>query len=435
MKKSIRLIINLLIIVSTILVATGCSSGGPQKLTLWINGRDSFIGANEQTLPQDQWYISQAIKRFEAKNPGVSIELIVQSDAFQAHQTFRTAGLAGNAPDMANLWSGQFTYNLKDVITPLNGKLPKSDVDQLIGWDTVTVGGKDGNPILGYPTPDNQMCFFLYNKKIVQAAGLDFEKNPPRTMDDFMAALDKIKGAGYVPLAADEGAGYPYYFFYIAAYWWVQQNGFDPILAEDAGRANFTDDKALIAALNAYHEIYAKGYMNQDAATSGDSVNKFLQGKVALFPSVPSFINDAQNALGADNVGAIIPPNISADAKIKDSTIGGPGQDIVISKNSKHVDTAIKFLSFLNSKEEVQQLNKVQTKVPIRKDLTESELGLQQGSIGSKLFQWSKTYVFWVDNSLSSPVVDVFSKQLPLVLTGKMTPEELAKMLDDSKAK
>ena len=437
MKKTILVILTATLALSMVLAAAGCGGAPkaePQKLTIWINGRDSFIGPNEQQLPQDQWYISQAIKRFEQANPGVTIELIAQADAYAAHQMFRTAGLAGNAPDIANLWSGLFTFPLEEVITPINDKIPKEDKEKISGWDTVTVGFKEGNPILGYPTPDNQMCIFLYNKKIIEEVGLDYEANPPRTMDTFFSDLEKIKNAGYIPIAADEAIdGYAYYFFQIAAYWWVQQNGFEPILAADRGEKNFADDQALLTALDAYHQIWAKGYMNEDAATSSDSWNKFLQGKVAMVPRVNSFIKDAQDALGVENVGAIIPPDISDTALIKEGTVGGPGQDMVIAKNSKYPDTAIKFMSFLNSKDEVLKLNEFQTKVPIRKDVTEADLKLEPGSIGAKLIKWSQNYVFWVDNSLSAAVVNDFNKLLPLVLTGKMTPLELAQQLDKVK--
>lgn len=439
MNKNIRILIFGLVIISTILAVTGCAPAAqpaaPQKLTIWINARDSFISPSEQKLSQDQWYISQAIKRFEAANPGVIVELVPQADALQAHQTFRTAGLADNAPDIANLWAGTFIFALRDVEADITPYIPAEDKANLIGWDTVTLDFKDGNPIIGYPTPDNQMCFFLYNKKIMAEVGLDYEKNPPRDIQTFMADMQKIKDAGYTPMAADEGAGYPYYFFYIAGYWWVQQDGLAPILAEDHGTAKFADDKALIDTLKLYNEIWAKGYMNEDAATSGDSWNKFLQGKVAMFPSTPTFIKDAQDALGEENVGAILPPNFSETSKIKDSLIGGPGQSLVVSKSSKNPALAVKFLSFLNSKEEVLKFYETQTKVPVRKDLTPTDLKLQPGSVGDKLFSWSKNYVFWVDNSLSGPVVDSFTKLLPLVLTGKMTPEDFAAELDKAKGK
>lgn len=439
MKRSIRIIVSLIVILASLLVATGCSGGAggaskePVKLTLWVNGRDSFIGPSEQKLAQDQWYISQALKRFEAANPGTTVELVVQSDALQAHQTFRTAGLAGNAPDSANLWAGQFIFALRDVTQDISQYIPQADRDNILGWDTVTLDFKPGSPIIGYPVPNNQVCFFLYNKKIIKEAGLDFDANPPRTMEDFMAALETIKGKGYQPMAADEGQGYPYNFFYVASYWWVQQNGFDPILAEDAGNGNFADDKALLAALHAYQDLYTKGYLNQDAATSADSWNKFLAGEVAMIPNGSFGVKDAQDALGAENVGAILPPNISADAKIKDSLIGGPGQSMVVSKNSKSPEMTAKLLSFLNSKEEVLKLSEFQTIVPIRKDITAEELKLQPGTLADQMFKWSQNYTFWVDNSLSPVVVDDFNKLLPLVLTGKMTPEELAAQLDKDK--
>jgi raffinose/stachyose/melibiose transport system substrate-binding protein len=437
MSKTFRLLIFTVIVMSFVFAAAGCAQAPAeeeQNLSIWINGRDSFIGPNEQQLPQDQWYISQAIKRFEDANPGVSIELIVQSDAYAAHQMFRTAGLAGNAPDIGNFWAGEFIFPLEEVITPINDMIPDEDKEEISGfiWDTLDF--KEGNPILGYPTPDNQMTMFIYNKQIIDEVGLDFEANPPRTMEAFYADMEKIKNAGYIPIAADEAIdGYAYYFFQITAYWWVQQNGLDPILAEDRGEANFADDEALLTALRAYNEIWEKGYMNQDAATSSDSWNKFLQGQVAMVPRVNSFVKDAQDALGEENVGVILPPEISDTAQIKNGLIGGPGQALVVSSNSKYPETAVKFMSFLNSKDEVLKLNEFQTKAPIRKDVTAEDLGLEPGSVGAKLNSWAQNYIFWVDNSISGAVVDEMNKQLPLVLTGKMTPEELAQQLDNVK--
>jgi raffinose/stachyose/melibiose transport system substrate-binding protein len=436
MNKTFRLLIFVVIVMSIVFAAVGCAQAPAEeeKLSVWINGRDSFIGPNEQQLPQDEWYISQAIKRFEDANPGVTIELVVQADAYAAHQMFRTAGLAGNAPDIGNFWSGGFTFPNAEVITPIDDLIPAEDKEKILGWDANTLDFKEGNPILGYPTPDNQMTMFIYNKQIIEEAGLDYEANPPRTMEAFFADMEKIKNAGYIPIAVDEAIdGFAYYFFQITAYWWVQQNGIDPILAADRGEANYADDQALIQALNAYHEIWDKGYMNQDAATSSDSWNKFMQGQVAMVPRVNSFVKDAQDGLGEENVGVILPPEISDSAQIKDGLIGGPGQNLVVSSNSKYPETAVKFMSFLSSKDEVLELNEFQTKVPVRTDVTAEDLGLEPGSVAAKINSWASNYIYWVDNSISAPVVNEFNKQLPLVLTGKMTPEELAQRLDEVK--
>ena len=446
MKKIIKYgIIFLLILAMSSTLLIGCTKSPssnqqsekpkpkPIQLTMWVNGKDSYISASEQKKPQNEWYISQAIKRFEDQNPNVKIQIVVQSDALQAHQLFKTAAMAGNAPDIANLWSGQFIFPLKDAMMPINKYIPKEDLQNIMGWDTVTLDFKKGNPTFGYPVPDNQMCFFLYNKKIIKDCGLDFENNPPRTKDAFLKDMGIIKSKGYTPMVADEGAGYPYYFFYIAAYWWVQETGREAILQENNGQKKFADDQGLMDALNLYHEIYAKGYMNKNAATSSDSWSKFLSGKVAMFPATSFMASDAQTALGEGNVGAILPPDYSSDAKIKNSLIGGPGQCLVVSKDCKNVQMAVKFLSFLNSKPEVLRWYKLQIRVPVRKDITASDLNLKPDSVGAQMLKWSKHYVYWVDNTLSPWVVDDFNKFLPLVLTGQMTPKDFAERVDKDK--
>jgi raffinose/stachyose/melibiose transport system substrate-binding protein len=396
---------------------------------MWVNGRDSYIGPDEQKKPQEEWYISQAIKRFETKNPGVKIEITLPPDAAEAHQTFKAAGLAGNAPDIANLWSGQFIFPLKDVIQPLNSYIPKEDLANMTGWETVTLDFKQGGDILGYPTPDNQMCFFIYNKKIIKEAGLDFEKDPPRTPAAFDAALEKIKAKGYIPIASDEGS-FPAYYVYVAAYWWKQLTGIDQILKENRGEAKFADDKGLLDSLKYYQDTYAKGYVNKDAATSGTSWNKFLEGKVAIMPQVSTVVSDAERALGAENVGAFLPPDFANTTGLTNGTIGGPGQCLVVSKNSKHPDVAVKFLSFLNSKAEVLEFYKTQAKVPIRKDITEAELNLKAGTVSSQLLQFSKAYTYWVDNSVTQAVSNDMYKLVQLVMVGKMTPAQLAAQYD-----
>lgn len=173
--------------------------------------------------------------------------------------------------------------------------------------------------------------------------------------------------------------------------------------------------------------------MNPDPVTSADSWNKFLQGTVAFYPACSTQVNDAITALGAENVGAILPPDTDG-ATIANSLIGGPGQSFVVSKNSENPEMAVKLLSFLSSKEEVLNFYKVQAKVPVRTDITQADMGVQPGSVVSKLFDWSQNYVFWIDNSIPPSVVDNFTKYIPTVLVGKMSTDDFLKLLDDSVA-
>ncbi len=435
-KTILRTLLSLLLLLAVLgmAFAGGKQEGGKTqqavKMTVWINGADSLIGPTEQQKPQDQWYISQAFRRFEQANPGVSLELVVPPDQGGAHQNFKTAGLAGNAPDVANLWTGQPIFALKDVILPLDNLVPKDDLRKIIGWESVRDGFKANGAILGYPAAQNQICHMLYNKAIVKKAGLDFEAAPPRTLKEFDVALAKIKVSGSTPILVDEAAqGVPWFMAWIADYWWAQMTGNPTILEETYGRKKFADDKGFLATLDYYHSLYTNGFFRPDLTTANDSFSQFLQGKGALWPAVTSFLADAEKALGAD-LGVLMPPEMDPKAKLVNSTIGGPGQSLVVAKNAKNPEMAVKLVSFLNSKEEVLAAEKINTYPVVRNDISVAELGWTPGSNIAKLHKYSSTYNYWVDNLLTQGPAEVFYQQTSLVAIGKLTPKELAAQMD-----
>ncbi len=403
------------------------------KLTVWIHGADSFIGPTEQQNPQEQWYISQAFRRFEKANPGVSIELVVPPDQTVSHQNFNTAVLAGNAPDVANLWTGQPIYTRKNLIKAIDDLVPKEDLKGIWGWESVRYNFDPKGTLLGYPAGQNQLCFMMYNKSIVRAAGLDFEAAPPRTIKDFDAALAKIKATGKTPILVDEAAqGVPWFMAWVADYWWAQMTGNPTIIDEDAGRKKFADDKGLLKMLEYYRSLYTNGFFRPDLSTSNDSFTQFLQGNGAIWPSVPSFLADAEKTLGAD-LGVLAPPEFDPSSKVRNTLIGGPGQSLVMPRNGKYPRIGVKLMSFLNSKAEYLASQKINTYPTVRTDVTIQELGWKPDSNIAKLYRYANTYNFWVDNLLRSPgPADVFYPQGSLVAVGKMTPLQFAQEMDKS---
>lgn len=416
-----------------ILFAGGAKEEGAEKIEMkvWINGSDSYIGPEEQKLPQDQWYISQAFNRFEEKHTGVSIELTVPPDQEGAHQSFKAAGLAGNAPDIANLWTGQPIFALKDVIYDITDMVPQADLNNIWGWESVRLDFDPNGPILGYPASQNQLCMLLYNKSIVKNAGLDFDANPPKTHSEFSNACAKIKATGVTPIVVDES--FPWFFAWIGDYWWAQVSGTEGILAATRGEKKFSNDQGFLDALAYYRSLYENGYFNEDMGTSADSWNRFLQGEGAMTPVVTSFFSDAEKALG-DDLGILMPPD-SPKGKTMNSTIGGPGQSLVAAKNTKYPEMVVALMSFLNSKEEVMKAQKVMPVPPVRTDMTVNELGWDKTSEIVKVLDYSDKYIYWPDNLLSGGVAEVFYKLTPLVALGKMTPQELAAEMDKNAGK
>jgi raffinose/stachyose/melibiose transport system substrate-binding protein len=422
------------LVVFLLLAAAGLSFAQQKvKLTVWIHGADSFIGPTEQQKPQSEWYISQAFKRFEQANPGVSVELVVPPDQTASHQNFNTAVLAGNAPDVANLWTGQPIYTKKQLILPIDDLVPKEDLKGIWGWESVRYNFDPKGTLLGYPAGQNQICHMLYNKAIVKKAGLDFEAAPPKTIKDFDAALAKIKATGKTPILVDEAAqGVPWFFCWVADYWWAQQTSNAQIVEQDAGKKKFVDDKGLLKTLAYYRTLYTNGYFRPDLSTANDSFTQFLQGNGAIWPAVPSFLADAEKTLGAD-VGILLPPEFDTTSRLKDSTIGGPGQSLVMPKNGKNPKIGVKLMSFLNSKAEYLASQKINMYPTVRTDVTIQELGWAPNSNIAKLNKYTTKYNFWVDNLLRSPgPADVFYPQTSLVAVGKMTPLQFAQEMDKS---
>ena len=430
MKKILSILLVSAMLLGLCLACTGCGKQeSKEKLTIWINGADSYIAPAENELSQDQWYISQAIKRFEEANPGVEIELVVQADGETAHQTFKADSLAGTAPDIANLWTGQNIYAMEDVILDITSYIPAEDKEKIVGWDAVT--SPTTGAILGYPTADNQVCYFLYNRAIIAECGLDFDNNPPTTVEEFDEAMQIIADHGYQPLASDES--FPWFGCYIGNYWWVSESGYDRIISDCEGTTKFAEDSGFINAFTYYKSTLDNGYLNADCLTCADSFNKFCQGKVAMMPQESSVVGDAEAALGAENVGLLMPPDLTT-AQTTGGTIGGPGQCFVVSKNCKNPELAVKFISFLDSKEEMLKFLEVQKKVPTRTDITAEDLGYEEGSNSAKLVEMSANVIYWVDNSLYPSMSGDFYDLLPSVLAGKMTVEEFGALLDEDVA-
>jgi raffinose/stachyose/melibiose transport system substrate-binding protein len=429
MKRLVSLTVAVLVLAAAFLVL-GCAPKQQAKMTVWINGADSYIGPTEKELPQEQWYISQAFKRFEKANPGVTLELVMQGDQAAAHESFKAAGAAGNAPDVANLWTGQPIFAMKEIILPLDSYVPKDDLEKIVGWESVRDGFKPDGTILGYPASQNQICFFLYNKAVVKAAGLDFEAAPPRTLAEFDAACEAIKATGVTPILVNEAnEGVPWFMCWIGDYWWTQATTNAGIIEETYGRAKFADDKGWLDALAYYRSLYVKGYLRKDLLTANDSFQLFLQGKGAMWPAVTSFLADAEKSLGAD-CGVLMPPEMIEGAALQNSCIGGPGQGLVVAKNSKAPKVAAKLLSFLNSKAEVLASQKIHSYPILRTDITLQELGWTEGSNIAKIYPYSKTYNYWVDNLHTSGPAAVFYSRTGLVAVGKLTPLELAQEMD-----
>ncbi len=430
MKKVLSLGLVLALMLSVLSIG-GCALAEDQKLLLWVS--NAIVSDPDQKLPQEEWVINKIARAFEQENPGVVVEVALFPDQIAMTQTFKAASAGEDSPDIINVWAGQQLFELKDILLDIKDMVPKEDQDNVLGWNIMSLDFKEGNPILGYPTSGNEVCGFFYNRKVLAECGLDYDQNPPKDAAQFMADMETIKNAGFLPLVAGDG-GWGEAFFTAFASWWVQTSGSERVASNSLGQTKYADDQGFLKTMQTIQDMYAKGYMNPDYATIPSTLELFLDGNSAFLATGNWNTGDAVANLGEENVGFMCPPDLDENAVVKNTCIGGAGQVLAIAKKTKNPELAMKFLSYVSNKENMTALIKSQSKLPLRKDIAAADLGIGDTGIMNQEYQASLNYVFWADNSTQPDVNAEIQKLSPLAITGKMTVAEFAEALDKKAA-
>ena len=393
-------------------------------LTWWVA---NTVTADEQKLPQEEWYITKCIQRFEEANPGVNVEFTLQTDGMQTIQDFKASVVAGNGPDIIELFSGPNMLSVQEGLLPLNDYITEEDREVFVGWNTVAEDMDDSKNIYAYPYPAQSAVMLGYNKDILAECGYDLEAEPPQTIDELEEVFEAVKAAGYLPIHSDES--FPITFYYIFAYGWVQGTGTDGIYAHTAENVSYLEDSAFLDAVTKYHDYYERGFFNPDAATSSDGINAFLQGECAFYPVGLWDFPTCTEAMG-DSFAILATPSFQEGGE--PGIVGGIGSGLSVASYSENPDVAVKLIQYITSKEEMIEYYKISPGIPMRTDITVEEIGLADDPLYTEAIGLRSNIVYWADNVMSAEAASTFSQFASQVLVGNMTVEDLARQMDES---
>ena len=270
-------------------------------------------------------------------------------------QTYKAAYVAGTEPDIVNLWSGTNLFSIADLLVDHKQYVSADDLQHITTFNECYMGFDESQALLGIPNVEagKNICTFYYNKTIFNEVGIDLEANPIKTADDFETVLKKLQDAGYQPISCDdEGYGVMFCCFGLA---WANAVGSDGMYNDSVGTTKFADDTTLIRVMELANDWYNKGYINQDYVTCTESLSNFLQGKAAIFGAGTWYMQDIADTLGAENVGVLGMCHLNDDDPYDYDSLGGNGQVFCISNHSEHPQEAADFISFLNSKEQIEK--------------------------------------------------------------------------------
>lgn len=302
MKKSISLLLSLFVML-TVLAACG----GDNKPSNEGSSDEGEIKGNIVFLTNRTDMIGNVYddykKRFEEKYPGVTLEFeaILDYDA-----TLKVRMNSGEFPDVVflpTLPNSEFP----EYFASLNDIEFSDEIyfGELRSHEGEMYGVSSGASTVG----------IVYNKEAFKTAGIT---EIPKTYDEFLAASEKLKQAGIVPLASNFKDKWP-------LDTWVYD--IPTLIGEKADHQNtradtdtpYTLDNPYGKSWSILRELYEKGYLEPDVNSTNweQSKKDIATGKFAMYLLGNWVINQViENGADPDNVGFFpFPVDNSGQAK------------------------------------------------------------------------------------------------------------------------
>jgi len=392
---------------------SGGASGG--KTTLTLKG----ITDNRKT-----W--EELIASYKKANPDVTIKgSYAPTDQLQT--ALRAQLGAGGAPDLFVVWPGNGSAMSVKQLAPSGLLADLSDQ----GWVKSIPGNT--RPLLGVDdktymwSPSTTPIGVIYNKQVYKDAGID---TLPKTYDEFLAACEKLKKAGKIPIAL--GLQTPWV-TQLIPYAIAPATAFadDPQLAQDMldGKKSFTNSK-WDEVYKRYVDLEKRGYFNPNpnGTTFEQQTEMVANGKAGMSIQVtgtlPGYVDAAKNP---DQIGTYPFP---ASDKADDLEIAaGISAGLGVSSKTSKMDAAKAFMKWLGEPQQMAVFAKGGYAVPLV-------------STGKKLDPLVQPFASFVKDGKAVPFMDQEwpnAKVQPVHFAGiqelfanKTTIPQLLKSMDDA---
>lgn len=301
-----------------------------------------------ETEPQGD-VIKDAVKDFETANPGVTVK--VQWNGRDIRKLIVPALESGENIDLFDNDQVWINGHAKKYLLPLDSYLDQPAV----GEEGRTVGDTLNQALLGPSTSEGKLLnvpyqpyavMFFYNKEHFETAGIT---KVPETWDEFLAANEALKKAGFAPITTDVDS----YLDVIIGYYAERAKGCDffmETLTDKTGE--MWRDPAYLQMAQDIQTLNDKGYIAE--GTSGNlypaGQQQLALGEVTMYLNGTWLPTEVKDTAGPDfQWGAFSFPTVKdGENPVSDIMMGSQG--IAIMNTSQHPDQAFEFIKYLVSK-------------------------------------------------------------------------------------
>lgn len=294
MKTRVWAVVLLLLIPALVFAAGQKEAVGAKEKKVTLSLFTQAPGAYPEIFPE-------IIKNYEAKNPGVTVDMrVVGYGEYQS--SLATMIGAGEPPDVflenqgGDLWGVAQAGEVMDLTPYLDaksGKWRKQMYDYIPG-------------LLSWEGRVYAIAASLNNLQIIVNKGMlkDYGFKMPEATDDLIKMAQALKGKGVAPVAfatADLWGAVDLFMVFVH-----QQGGGDIVKKTDAGQAKWSGDKIFINAMKEIKRLTDAGVFMEGASAMNyheDALPVWMQGNtVMLWPGGNFMIQDIIPEIEADAI-------------------------------------------------------------------------------------------------------------------------------------
>lgn len=398
------------------------------EITFW-NSTLPIEDPSDKTKKLEDFYVYQAIDRFQEANPNVSVKIETFPGGSELFTKFRTASVAKNGPCVMGLWSGTYLLALKDFIEPVGSYMSDEERAQLTGWEAVNEAFDPNAPadqLYGVPAGTDGVTAVFYNNALLKEAGVDPQTKWVTNVDEFYATLDAIAATGVTPLVLEHNA----IIWQILLYWIGQTVGGAPgINALASGERNFSDPE-LVDIVTTWQRLADYTIPGAETMKGDASFQLFAEEQAAMTTGGAWVIDDGRGFFG-DDFGMIGMPDYSADAPITGGGIGGPGAAFIVSNYCEHKDEAFDFVKFLMSPDElVERASSGEGQLVNLVGIDAAEIYDEPLMVTQQEWAVRPSTIFWADNIMPAELTTELQAQSELAWTGDIDAQTFMERAD-----